>query len=79
MNRTMNSNIINIADRSVGHGHPCMIIAEAGVNHNGSLEKAIDLVNIAYQEGATKNGIYSVLDKVIKVGSKVAISISEKI
>ena len=35
--------------------------------------------DIAYQEGATKNGIYSVLDKVIKVGSKVAISISEKV
>ena len=35
--------------------------------------------DIAYEEGATKKGIYSVLDKVIKVGSKVAISISEKV
>ena len=35
--------------------------------------------DIAYEEGATKSGIYSVLDKVIKVGSKVAISISEKV
>tara|TARA_B100000700_G_C15024784_1_gene847589 strand:- start:1686 stop:2219 length:534 start_codon:yes stop_codon:yes gene_type:complete len=35
--------------------------------------------DIAYEEGATKKGIYSVLDKVIKTGSKIAIKISEKI
>jgi len=35
--------------------------------------------DIAYKEGATKNGIYSILDKIIKTGSKIAINISEKI
>jgi ubiquinone biosynthesis monooxygenase Coq7 len=35
--------------------------------------------NIAYEEGATKNGVYAILDKVIKTGSKIAINISEKI
>jgi len=35
--------------------------------------------NIAYNEGATKKGLYSVLDKIIKTGSKIAINISEKI
>ncbi len=35
--------------------------------------------NIAYEEGATKNGIYFFLDKMIKTGSKIAIRISEKI
>ena len=35
--------------------------------------------DIAYNEGATKAGVYSVMDKVIKTGSKIAISISEKI
>ena len=35
--------------------------------------------DIAYKEGATKKGVYSILDKVIKTGSKIAISISEKI
>ena len=35
--------------------------------------------NIAYDEGATKEGIYSIIDKVIKTGSKIAINISEKI
>jgi ubiquinone biosynthesis monooxygenase Coq7 len=35
--------------------------------------------DIAYEEGATKEGVYSILDKIIKTGSKIAINISEKI
>jgi len=35
--------------------------------------------DIAYAEGATKKGVYSILDKIIKTGSKIAINISEKI
>ena len=35
--------------------------------------------NIAYEQGATKKGCYSILDKIIKTGSKIAINISEKI
>jgi len=35
--------------------------------------------DIAYEEGATKDGFYSILDKIIKTGSKIAINISEKI
>ncbi len=35
--------------------------------------------DIAYEEGATKKGFYSILDKVIKTGSRIAINISEKI
>tara|TARA_B100001123_G_scaffold420474_1_gene526866 strand:- start:52 stop:585 length:534 start_codon:yes stop_codon:yes gene_type:complete len=35
--------------------------------------------NIAYESGATNKGIYSVMDKVIKTGSRIAITISEKI
>ena len=35
--------------------------------------------DIAYEEGATKKGPYSILDKVIKTSSKIAIRISEKI
>ena len=35
--------------------------------------------NIAYDNGASKEGLYSILDKIIKTGSKVAINISEKI
>ena len=35
--------------------------------------------DIAYKEGASKKGFYSIFDKIIKTGSKVAINISEKI
>jgi len=35
--------------------------------------------DIAYEEGATKDGFYSIMDKIIKTGSKIAIGISEKI
>jgi ubiquinone biosynthesis monooxygenase Coq7 len=35
--------------------------------------------DIAYEKGATKKGLYGILDKVIKTGSKIAINISEKV
>ena len=39
----------------------------------------LDHKDIAYEEGATKKGFYSIMDKIIKTGSKLAISISEKV
>ena len=42
-------------------------------------EDEIHHKDIAYEEGASKEGIYGILDKVIKTGSKIAINISEKI
>ena len=42
-------------------------------------EDEIHHKDIAYDKGATKKGAYSILDKVIKTGSKIAINISEKI
>ena len=35
--------------------------------------------DIAYEKGATKKGLYMLMDKIIKTGSKIAINISEKI
>ena len=35
--------------------------------------------DIAYEQGATKDGLYSLFDKIIKTGSRIAINISEKI
>jgi N,N'-diacetyllegionaminate synthase len=43
---------IKIGERLVGPGLPCLVIAEAGVNHNGSLEIALRLVDAAAQAGA---------------------------
>ena len=42
-------------------------------------EDELNHKDIAYNEGATKQGLYSLLDKIIKTGSKIAINISEKI
>ena len=39
----------------------------------------LDHKDIAYEEGASKKGLYSVMDKIIKTGSKIAIRISEKV
>ena len=35
--------------------------------------------NIAYEAGATNRGLYSIMDKIIKTSSRIAITISEKI
>ena len=43
---------IDIAGRQVSPGQPCFIIAEAGVNHNGSLKTAKRLVDAAVKAGA---------------------------
>lgn len=47
----MNS-VLEIAGRRIGPGHPCFVIAEAGVNHNGSLDLARQLIDAAADAGA---------------------------
>lgn len=42
---------VRIADKLVGDGHPCFIIAEIGINHNGSVELAKKLIDIAVTTG----------------------------
>tara|TARA_B100000941_G_scaffold290508_1_gene272733 strand:- start:1544 stop:2074 length:531 start_codon:yes stop_codon:yes gene_type:complete len=42
-------------------------------------EDEIHHKDIAYQKGASKKGLYSIMDRIIKTGSKIAINISEKI
>ena len=43
---------IKVGNKTIGYGEPVFIIAEAGVNHNGELEKALQLVDIAAEAGA---------------------------
>lgn len=48
----MSSKTIRIGNREVGDGCPVFFIAEAGVNHNGSTELAIELIQVAAEAGA---------------------------
>lgn len=36
-----------IGNKKIGRNHPCFIIAEAGVNHNGDIKTALKLIDIA--------------------------------
>lgn len=41
-----------IAQHSIGPGCPCFVIAEAGVNHNGNMDLARKLIDVAAKSGA---------------------------
>ncbi|MER3124010.1 N-acetylneuraminate synthase family protein [Bacillus pumilus] len=41
-----------IGDRKVGDGAPVFIIAEAGINHDGKLDQALALIDVAKEAGA---------------------------
>lgn len=43
---------VRIDDKMIGPGNPCFIIAEAGVNHNGDIEIARQLIDAAVEAGA---------------------------
>ncbi len=45
------TNQIKIADRPVGEGCPCFIIAEAGINHNGDISIAKKMIDFAVDCG----------------------------
>ncbi|HET7143531.1 MAG TPA: N-acetylneuraminate synthase family protein, partial [Anaerolineales bacterium] len=40
-------NEVKIGNAVVGEGHPCYIIAEIGINHNGDIEIAKKLIDVA--------------------------------
>jgi N,N'-diacetyllegionaminate synthase len=42
----------SIGKRSIGGSSPCFVIAEAGVNHNGNVDMALDLIRAAATTGA---------------------------
>lgn len=44
--------MIKIKNKIIGDGHPCFIIAEGGVNHNGDINLAKKMVDKAVEAGA---------------------------
>jgi N-acetylneuraminate synthase len=49
--RSESTEPIKIGDFKVGPGYPCFIIAEIGINHNGNLDLAKQLIDAAVQAG----------------------------
>lgn len=49
---TLNIPAPNGAERLIGDGYPAYIIAEIGVNHNGLLDLALELIDVAVRSGA---------------------------
>ena len=43
---------IKIGNRLIGDGQPAYVIAEIGVNHNGILDLAIELIDVSVHAGA---------------------------
>lgn len=48
----MTAKPLTIGSRRVGEGEPCLVIAEAGSNHNGRLDTARQLIDVAAEAGA---------------------------
>lgn len=46
------SRAIAVGDRWIGSDHPALIVAELSANHLGSLERALEIVDLAHQVGA---------------------------
>lgn len=42
---------VRLGERLVGDGHPCLVLAEIGINHNGDVEYAKTLIDVACLAG----------------------------
>lgn len=63
---------VKIANRLIGEGEPCFIIAEAGVNHNGDVNLAKKLIDVAKgaEADAVKFQTFKAEDLVSKCAEK---------
>ena len=69
----MKKRILKIGNRMIGDDYPPLIIAEIGINHEGSFETAIELVDAAISGGAEfiKHQTHVVEDEMIPAAKKV--------
>ena len=63
---------IKIGNRIVGEKHETLIIAEIGINHNGSLDEAISIAESAIKAGAEviKHQTHIIDDEMIPYAKK---------
>ncbi|MTE27393.1 N-acetylneuraminate synthase [Winogradskyella ouciana] len=69
----MSNPFITIANRKIGFDYPPLVIAEIGINHEGSLQVAKDMVDAAKRAGAevVKHQTHIVEDEMSPVAKKV--------
>lgn len=69
----MKNNFIEICGRKIGYNYPPLVIAEIGINHEGSLKTAFEMVDAAYKAGAEiiKHQTHIVEDEMSKEAKKV--------
>ena len=67
------NNYLTIEDRKIGLDYPPFVIAEIGINHEGSLETALKMVDSAWKAGAEaiKHQTHIVEDEMSKEAKKV--------
>ncbi len=67
------NNYITISNRKVGLDFPPIVIAEIGINHEGSLETAFEMVDAAWKAGAeiVKHQTHIVEDEMSKEAKKI--------
>lgn len=68
-----NKKVVKIGDRLIGEDYPPVVIAEIGINHEGSLKTAFEMVDAAYESGAEiiKHQTHIVEDEMSKEAKKV--------
>lgn len=69
----MNNPYIEIAGRKIGQDFPPLVIAEIGINHEGSLQVAKDMVDAAHRAGVevVKHQTHIVADEMSAAAKKV--------
>ena len=69
----MNKNYMQIGNRKIGEDYAPLVIVEIGINHEGSLKTAFEMVDAAYEAGAEviKHQTHVVEDEMSKAAKKL--------
>ncbi|TKD70738.1 N-acetylneuraminate synthase [Pseudalkalibacillus hwajinpoensis] len=69
----MNKGSIKIGERMIGENYPPLVIAEMGINHEGDLKVAFEMVDAAYKAGAEviKHQTHVIKDEMSKEAKNV--------